>query len=346
MSERVESFQLRNVLSAFVSSFLARRRRAFDRFVDRKKPAKLGHSLSHKNLFIFPTIRGFVFLAITATLWLLGTNYQNNLILALAFFMVSLFVLAIHITFLNLNRLYLRYADVSEVFAGEEAQLNFQLKKQARSPAEEIEFDWQEVLGAKTRPATSKANTTVIEVVEKSGEHLVSLYCPSRGVYELPRLRVQSLFPLGILRCWTWLNWDVKLVVFPKPVHGGLGTSAITSDDEGDGLHPVKGGEDFSGLESYIPGDSLRRVSWKTFAKGRGLYVKDFSESLSKEKWLDYDAVIADTLEERLSVLAFWVLHYYQENEHYGLKLPTSSIEPNSGYDHRTRCLNILATYS
>lgn len=319
-----------------LAQFFERRRQSFFRFVDRRNPAADTFKLSQKNLFVFPTRRGFIFLLVAMSLWILGTNYQNNLIIALAFFMASLFNLAILLTFSNLNRLEIKFRGVNgDAFAKSEVPLRFLLLKKGKLDAEAVEFSWQD----------SKDISSKDVVPSEEVEQLVPIYFSERGRHALPRLKIESCFPLGIIRCWSWLNIEAKLLVFPTPLNGPVGSSSEVGGEEVDGLRPVKGGDDFSGLRSYVEGDSLRRVSWKTFAKGRGLFIKEFNESLSSENWLDFYAAGGKTTEEKLSILAFWVLHFYQEDENYGLILPHMEIRPNHGIEHRNECLTSLAEF-
>ncbi len=320
-----------------VEKLLDNRKASYFRFIDKRIVAADQHTLSRKNLFIFPTARGFIYLFIAIFLWVLGTNYQNNLILALAFFMVSLFVLAILLTFQNLNKLVIKFNGLAgDAFADQEAQFKVVLSKSSRQGAEEIQLAW----------FGSEREFTAIHYAQHSEEeHYLTYFCQQRGLHKLPRLRIQSYFPLGIIRCWTWLSWEQPIVIYPKPLNGSLGSLTKGTDDDADGLHPVKGGEDFSGLKQYVSGDPLRRVAWKTFAKGQGLFVKDFNESLSSEKWLDYDVVVGMSKEDKLSILSFWVLHLYQEDECFGLHLPNTTIKPSSGRAHRNDCLKKLAEF-
>lgn len=320
-----------------INAFVSRRKNQFYAFVDKRIGRAKQFHLSQKNLFIFPTKRGFTFLLLVIALWVLGTNYQNNLILALAFFMVSLFVLAILITFQNLNRLDIHFVHAAETFVGDELYLKFSLENMSNSWREELCLFWQGEAYTKDHYFSCAPRSDL--------ECSVPLSVHRRGKLCAPRMGLQSVFPFGIIRCWTWLNWDVDAVVYPQPKSGRLGVSAKTSDELGDGLHPVQGSDDFSGLKEYVAGDSLRRVSWKTYAKGRGLFIKSFDESLSAEKWLDFSSVRGTNIEEKLSILCFWVLHYHQENENFGLRLPNVIIEPSSGLAHRKTCLHALALF-
>ena len=99
--------------------------RRFWAWMDRRSRVSILHKLTHKNLYILPTKRGGFFFGITFVLWLIGTNYQNNLVLALAFLMFSIFVVSIIHTFDNLVHLTFRYKSVDDVFAGSDAHFEF-----------------------------------------------------------------------------------------------------------------------------------------------------------------------------------------------------------------------------
>ncbi len=311
------------------------RRTQFMRWVDRRLPPARAHALSQKNLFIFPSARGLAYLAVMLVVWVIGTNYQNNLVLALAFFMVSFFVVGILHTFLNLSGLRVEYVGAGDAFAGQEFSLRFKLVVRRQRAVHAVSVCWS---------GDEKAGVELSCDGQGQLEFSVPLYTDQRGKLALPRMSVSSVFPLGIIRCWTWLNWDVPVLVFPAPMAYPL-HAATTSDDLGDGLHPVRGGEDFSGLKPYQPGDSLRRVAWKAFARGQGVFVKDFQQNASREHWLDFDALQELDRERRLSVLCYWVLQYFQAEEHFGLILPTQKVQPDKGYQHRTRCLIALAEF-
>jgi len=312
------------------------RKAQFSRWLDKRIPAKKEHLLTRRNLFIFPSKQGFMFLLIALVLWVLGTNYQNNLILALVFFMIALFVVAIHATFGNMSKLQIKFLECKEAFAGDTFQCRLLITLERKSWADGLELYWQ---GAKSESVSLSLNPT-----DASVECNVPCYAKKRGLLILPRLGVQSVFPFGLIRCWTWLNVDTHAIIYPKPLSGRLESLSIEESD-GDGLHPVKGSDDFSGLRDYVPGDNLRNVAWKAYARGQGLFVKEFSQSLSKENWLNFESVAEVSLEDKLSVLCFYVLQQYQSNESYGLILPGVKIEPNDGYEHRNNCLFALATF-
>ena len=83
--------------------------------------------LNRKNLYTFPNFTGLIYLLITAVIWLLGTNYQNNLILGLSYLLVSIFVVGILHAFANLAGISIRFVGARPAFAGEPVGCRFTL---------------------------------------------------------------------------------------------------------------------------------------------------------------------------------------------------------------------------
>lgn len=307
----------------------------FSDWLDQRTPAADTHFLMRKNLYIFPSKRGFIFLMIIAVLWLIGTNYQNNLILGLSFLLLSLFLVTILHTYMNLAGLELHYKGVKPSYVGDEIFFRFDLCNSKKNATENLEIAWQ-----------SSLQDSVLTVVEEKAiaSVMVPILSSKRGCLRPGRMLVQSYYPLGLFRCWTWLNWHAIAVVYPSPKEVLLSPSTVSGDD-GDGTHPTKGGDDFNALNEYRPGDSIKHIAWKTFARDQGLYTKEFSQNVSRELWLDFDAVESADTETKLSALCFWVNKYYQLDENYGLVMPGVRLEPNKGENHRAEILERLALF-
>ena len=105
------------------------------------------------------------------------------------------------------------------------------------------------------------------------------------------------------------------------------------------------GAEDFAGLRPFQAGDSLRRVAWKAYARGQGLYTKQFAGTDVVSHVFDYESLAGLPAESRLEQLCRWVLDAQERGEAFALRLPGTSIETNVGPAHRERCLNALALF-
>jgi len=310
-------------------------RKRFFRWLDRRNPSKSHHRLTSRNLYIFPTKRGLFFLVFVMVLWLLGTNYQNNLILALTFLLVSIFVVSILHTYANMAGLEIELKGAANAFAGEVAHFFFEITNTKNKASDGIQLAWQDSPLDSARIDVDGQATIKTKVGEVAS---------TRGVLRPSRLLLESDFPLGLLRCWTWLNFDGHALVYPKPIELPL-TSASVEDDEGTGDHPVQGGDDFSALNEYKAGDSLSRIAWKLYARDRGLFTKEFSQNISREIWLDFFHINTLDTELKLSALCYWALQFHMRDENYGLVMPNTKINPNKGENHKAKILETLACF-
>jgi hypothetical protein len=78
----------------------------------------------------------------------------------------------------------------------------------------------------------------------------------------------------------------------------------------------------------------------------QALLVKQFAGGASDELWLDWSLTPPDRGDEdRLSILAGWIMAADEQQARYGLRLPGQQIAPGPGHAHRASCLQALALY-
>jgi uncharacterized protein (DUF58 family) len=307
--------------------------RRFFRWSDKRTPRTRQVKLTRKNLYIFPNLNGLLYLVMALVIWLLGTNYQNNLILALSYLMVSLFIVAIHHTFANMAGISVRFVSAKPAFAGEPATFVLELTTSHKRGCENVAISWQE----------GETQTVSLRYLEPQ---LVNLRAPSnlRGYLRPGRLLIQSRFPLGIIRCWSWLNLDAVALIYPTPIAIDEPLHHASSGRE-EGGSSTRGGDDFSGLRDYQAGDSIKHIAWKQFAQDKGLFTKEYEAYFSAEKWLDWHSL--NQLQElRLSGLCYWALHYERQQIPYGLSLPGLTLAPALGDHHLSAVLEALAQFN
>jgi len=291
-------------------------------------------TLTRKNIGIFPGRAGWSFLVVVLLLWLVATNYENNLVMGLAFLLISLFVVSILHTFANFTGLKVRVLKNEPCFAGEDACFELQVERLDGRPCENMVFRWGE------------AAPVVVSLLNGQSQRL-KVFVPTqqRGWFKPGRLIIESYYPLGLLRAWVSLKVDCETLVYPKPVAGGLAPPASGSES-GDGeLSSRAGNEDFAGFKNYHPGASLRQVAWKQYARGSGLHLKDYAATLDHRIWLDWDFLEGLEREARLSRLCYWAILSEQNDELYGLRLPGHELPPERGPLHRQRVLKTLALF-
>jgi len=307
--------------------------RRFKFWMARRLPPARAYYLNQRRLFIFPSRQGFGFLFLCCLIWLLGTNYENNLALAMCYFLVSLFILSIHHTFNNMSGLTVTAVSAGTCFSGENAEFDIVISRRGKRAYENIQLGWRE-------GSTETLN------LQGEAEQRLKLFVPAtqRGWYNPGRLLLETVYPLGLIRCWTWLDLDLQALVYPEPISRGALRSVVSSSKQGATLSK-DGSEDFIGFKQYQPGHSLRHVAWKQYARGQGLYLKDYGDYHSPNQWLDWDSLPGLGKEARLSALCYWALASERDaaSQQYGLRLPGVEIAPSCGRSHQQAVLKALA---
>ncbi len=289
--------------------------------------------LTHRRIFILPTKWGLGFVLLIMALLLIAFVYNNNLAYMLAFLLISVFFVSMLHCYKSLAKLQIKQGQSHSVFASEAAQVDVIVN----NPGENVRSDLRLKLESETRFSLA------------SDEKMpVSLYtfCHHRGWHEIPTITLFSTYPLGLFRAWSPFRFKRKLLVYPKPVSIELAFPESESDQSSSKLGGFsKGNEDFYGLKEYQPGDSIKHIHWKTFAKGQGLFCKQYGGNAQTELWLNYEQTPGHNLEQRIAQLCRWVIDAEKAGLRYGFKIPGVSLEPAHGQQHYQKCLEALALF-
>lgn len=305
----------------------------FRSWLNRRLPPANSIELHQGNVFILPTREGIYFMVLVVLMVIAAINYQNSLIFLIAFLLFSLFMVSILHTFRNLSGLLLQAGASRPAFAGEDAEFDVVVSRDGDREYEGLRIGWdREML----------ADVDLIEVREAR----VRLFVPTvtRGRFNPGRLLVETNYPVGLFRAWSWVDLDMDTVVYPRPLFAGDIPDANTSRADGEAVRR-DGVDDFYGLREFSAGDSVRHVAWKSYARTEEMQVKEFAALVDRRVWLDWSSLEGLDRETRLSRLCYWVLKLAATSDDYGLRLPGVEIEPASGAEHRERLLRELALF-
>lgn len=300
-------------------------------WITRRLPRIDTITLNQRRVFIFLTKPGFLVVLLILALFITGINYANNLLLGLCFFLASLFVITIHHTFSNLNGLRITKVMVKSTTVGQPAIFILELDNPKNNTHTAIDLEWQ---GIKRTAA----------YIDKSIQIEMPLVTHDRGWMRPDRLRVGTIYPLGWLQCWTWLDMNMVALVYPRPITSDFPPFGEGKDDQGK-LISKMGTDDFDGLKDFTPGDSLAHISWKLLARGQGLKTKRFTGEEQGSSLLDWHALAGLDVEQRLSCLTWWVMAFSEQDRAFGLKMPGIDIGIGKGQEHRDKCLILLALW-
>lgn len=307
-------------------------------WLDRRLGSSSSVVLSQRRIFIFPGRIGLFYLSLIALTFLTAINYQNNLLFSFSCLLVGVFVSAIAFTYQNLSGLKIAVGGCESVFVGEKISANVVLSTADGSEKEGLFLGF-------SRDSENQLNTVSGEQVSK-----LTFIAATRGPIKVPKFTVFSHYPLGLLRCWTWVSLEFDAVVYPKPIFQPFKKVSSSDDDDFDETETpnlVKGqsADDFYGFRQYHPGDSLKHIAWRQYAKTSQLLTKEFSSYQGVSRWLDWHSLSGIEVESRLQILCGWVLTAHDHDDEYGLILPGETIALGNGEVHKRECLKALALY-
>lgn len=304
------------------------------RFFVGEGPLKAPYLLTQRRVYILPTKQG-LFFALLLFIMLLGSiNYSNSLGYFLTFLLTSLAVVAIFHTYNNLLKLNFGPAICAPVFADNHASFIVQVNN----------------LNLQTRFSvdafTPQYHKTTADIKENSVSTITVKHTfEQRGLVPLPRFTIESRFPFGLFRAWALIQFDQNQLVYPKPSSHTQLPIKDAGLSEGKKQLDV-GTDDFKSLRSYVEGDPLQHIHWKSFARHQILQTKEFLSTTSDELWLNYSDTTVTGVEPKLSQLTRWILLADKGGLSYGLRLPEIVLSPNRGTQHLELCLKQLALFN
>lgn len=293
-------------------------------------------TLKPRRIYILPTREGIIFSLLILIMLAAAINFNNSLIFFFTFLMASVAVISMYMTQQNLLGLQFSTGHIAPVFLFQTLYipLNISSSKSRYSIAINLQDN--------NNNNTDSSLYTDVNLQE-TATVILSSATHKRGYFKLNPIMISSRFPLGLFRAWANIELTNDAIIYPAPesIHNIIPQYG----NETEGTNPYgKGLEDFSGFKIYQSGEPLSHIHWKAYAKEQGLLSKTFSGSSHKEYWLNW-AEVSGTVEQKLSKLCQLIINAEHKGDRYGLKLPTKTININSGQSHYTQCLKTLALF-
>ncbi|QLG87412.1 DUF58 domain-containing protein [Chitinibacter bivalviorum] len=309
--------------------------RYWQQFLAKRHPSESGKiRLRHQRLYIVPTVYGLGF-AMVAIIMLVGAiNYQLSLGFFFAFLLIGIAHAILLRTYANLLGLEVSSGPAVSVYAGENAYFPITLHNE-RSQAR-----FGIILSSKGEPEQFCAQ------VSGQDHAIITLGIAShqRGKLKLPRLQVASTMPLGLFRCWTYVDLANEVLIYPQPELNPPPFPELGQLSDGKKKR-TQGNDDFAGLRNFQRGDAMHDIAWKQSARTDNILVKLQQSPVGSTLWLNFDELTGLSLEAKLSRLTAWLLQAEAISRPYGLALPQQKIPPALGHDHLHRCLMALALF-
>lgn len=302
-----------------------------------RAPESVPITLTQRRVFVLPTRQGLAY-ALSMLVMLVGAiNYNLSLGYALVFLLAGLGATTILHTFRNLAQLQIRPGRCIPAFAGADASFGIVLDNRR----------------AQLRPAIRLflPGQTPIEIeipASASIEARLALPSTRRGWLALPRITLETTYPLGLIRCWGYAAPDLHCLIYPAPARQAP-PLPVMPGETGGSTRLAAGMDDFAGLRAHQAADPLRHVAWKAAAREEQgpLLTKQFSGAAAQSLWLDWNMLTeyGDT-ERKIAVMTRWLCDAHGAGLAWGLRLPGhEELAPASDDAHFNACLKMLALY-
>jgi uncharacterized protein (DUF58 family) len=276
-------------------------------------------------IYIVPTRRGFAYGLWTTILLIVGAVNSNHALLGVLTFLITLGLLTMHLTHLNLVRLQIKSVELEPGFAGENGILRMKVNNPLETPMVSVQIQGQ-VLN-----------------VPKGERWLPNLSVPllKRGVQKVNEIKISSVYPLGLF--YAWRNWEGETASFVYPARDpnrAQDPTQVASNPRG--LGPET---EFDGHRKAVEGDSARRLNWKIFAKSQKLLFKLYERETDEPLILRWDSTPGFDVEEKLCLLSTAIDACRNSKRPVGLVLPEQEFQARASEDHYLKCLEALAVF-
>lgn len=286
---------------------------------------------------VYPTASFGGLLFVLAAMWYAASSQNSAAAYLLLFALISVSLVSIPHTLINLAGVKIALEAVKPAFAGQEVSLPVELMNGSRATRHGINVassgSSQERKRIDRIPAGKAARVTLRFPARKRGEHKIGTLC------------LTSVYPLGFIRVVKKFASPQTYHVYPTP-EGDLSLPPSRACSPHSRPQADFGeGDDFAGVRAYVPGESQRHIDWKAVARGQALMTKQFAAEAEGSVHLDFSAIRFADVEERLSQLALWVIEAERARRPYGLCLPGTEIPPAVGEAHFHQCMRALSQF-
>lgn len=305
-----------------------------------------GQSQRRRYLKVRLTPAGWVFaiafgLTISAAL-----NTGINLLYMLAAAVLSFLIVSYFLAWRSLRRVNLHVAAPRAAHRDQEVALTLTIENRKwLSPLASTRIEssnaWGEAVGyVRVISAKAYARLRVREVF------------PRRGSYSIPAYTLVTRFPFGLVEGWKSFSSEGQILVYPR-VHP-LRTSAAeqTSGSRYRSRTVAGDGDEFYSMREYLPGDDIRRISWRTSARMGKLMIRELARQNSRfvlflldtrrdpvKDGPDFD----ERFEQAIELVASLGVTLLERQYNIAIECPQGHLESGEGSGQKRRMLEFLA---
>jgi len=294
-----------------------------------------------KRLWLFSP-SGLVLLATCTVTLLAAWNTGANLYYLVTAGALSLLLLALAFSRLNLRRLTVNYEAPQAVHKGE--PFGFMIRAENRKR-------FLHTYSINIAIGSADAGAFVVSIPPgKAADLRLSHRFDKRGVFPLPEVAFSSSFPFGLCRVRRLVRQNGEIVVYPRVL--SVRTRELTPASASAPIRRLSlgQGDEFFALRDYAPGDDIRHIAWRASARVDRLLVKDLEQEHARYVMIIFDTRLPEELpdaeqhfEEAVELAASLAVTLLQERFSVSIVTPSWRIEEGDGHAQALKVLDFLA---
>jgi len=221
--------------------------------------------IKQSQIFILPNRYGLYAGFLVLASFAMGYKVQNNFILLGVIFLFLVFMLSLIASVRNIQGLRVDIHLEPYYFADGVQHIRLALRKD--QPAFNLKL-------------SGPMGDMPLDLSNGATSILVPVGALARGVYQVPPLKVETLFPFGIARAWSWLRPPGDIVVAPMPAQQPAqayprGNPALVAQAAEKKRQQNNFADELGDLRDYSASDPPARIDWKRYAATRETMVRD-----------------------------------------------------------------------
>lgn len=269
--------------------------------------------ITMRKVFVLPRRHGFMVGFSTLGVFAIAIRIQNNMLLLLAVALFILFLLSLVWAGRNMAGINVKVQPGQRLIAGQAQEVQVTIR--ADRPRH---FVVAKIGTRRQRLDLSRLVTSVAMTVQ----------IDQRGRMMMPPFLLESDFPFGLARCWSWISAGAILVA-PVP-HQANSRYLNQMAQAGQSFED----EEASGADSladWISGTPQTRIHWKRFAATGRLLVKTGDHAKGEQLMIDYQRLKSMGHEAALSAMCALVLAANAQQLPFVMSLPSGEIKSPTG---------------
>ncbi len=281
---------------------------------------------------------GWVYLVLTGGVGLGALNTGNNLLYLMLGLLLAVIVLSGVLSERALRDVRVRRLVPDGAFAGETFPLRYEVRREAGTA-------FALLLEERTAGLVARAFVPLVTMAEPVVVRADAV-AKRRGPLRLGRMRVSTLFPLGLFEKSREFTLEDVLVVFPKKGFACEPDADVHGETRGDAGNPRHrdGTGDLLGLKELSPQEDARRVHWKKSAAVGKLLKTEHEREDRRQYTLSVDAKLSpDALDRACEEVAAMTRLLIGRGHEVGLEAGRRRLRPGAGLGQERRVLTALA---